>query len=163
MNPTTLPDLAAAQRALQAAQGDVNRAARRVFDAATSLRDSRPDEETWLVEEVFGEWNRERDNIFWAETDFHSAEVRGDKVRLVTGYHLRCETNSFALHFPVEWLALSQEALVSTLTVEWQKLLGQAQVAKAKEDQKQRWADYRSYLLLKEEFEGKPAPEEPKP
>jgi hypothetical protein len=162
MKPTTLTNLATSQAAFEIANIEVQSAARRVFNAAETFKDSRPDEEKWLIEDHFGEWNSERDHIFWAETDFYEARIHGDQVKMETGYTLRNETNSFWLHFPVAWLTLDGASLNAVLAAEWDKLLSEAREAKAREYRKYEWERYQTYLRLKGEFEGKPAPEEPK-
>lgn len=162
MNSTTLTNLAASQAAFNAANVEVQSAARRVFNAADAFKDSRPDEEKWLIEDHFGDWNCERSHIFWAETDFYGARIQGDQVKMETGYTLRNETNSFWLYFPAAWLTLDDESLNAVLAAEWETLLVEAREAKAREERKQEWERYQTYLRLKEEFEGKPIPEEPK-
>lgn len=161
MNPDTLNNLAAAQANFEAAQWQVQQAAERVYDAACTFRNSRPHEEAWLIADHFGEWNSERNHIFWAETDFYEAHVDGNAVRLKTGYTPRCETNTFTLSFPVAWLTLTDEQLAVTLAAEWQKLLDGARKAQVEQDRRATWGRYETYLALKEEFEGKPAPEQP--
>lgn len=161
MNPSTITDLAAAQRAVQIAQADLNRSARRVFNIAESIKESRPVDEADLIEKHFGEWNSERNHIFWAETGFFGASLRDTQVRMETGYTLRNETNSFYLYFPVEWLSLSDEALNAVLVKEWENLLATATAAHDAEERKREWQRYQTYLSLKEEWEGKPAPQEP--
>lgn len=163
MNPDTLSALAASQTAFATAQKDFRSAARRVFKVARQFRDSRPSDESWLIEDHFGEWNREYNHIFWAETDFYDARLTGDKVELETGYTLRCETNKFWLDFPAEWLSLDDASLDAVLANEWNRLLQVAKDAAAKKEREQTWERYQTYLSLKEEFDGKSAPENPNP
>lgn len=164
-------DIQAANDHTQQVYNEINRAAKELIQRIAAFKDQRKDE--WqriydsLDEKFADRWPL---RPLWATNTFESVIIQGNTVRITTTDRWpgnNCYDHTFWV--PFEWLnhtpEQTQAELEKQLAIELaavdERNRAEANAEQAKQC-RETWNRYHLYLELRGEFEGKPAPEEPK-